>query len=153
MTLVLTTTNGTIINNNNLVIKTILNNLKLISCHSLFNTNMNSKLQTQRHMNPDLFLLCYCILPCKFHFNKFNSTIDMEICIWKIIMIIKGAAKVQNRQGINTTRKNSKKHYQIFEKTLPKCKQKHYHYLKNHWQIFEKTLPKSKKHYHYQPLF
>ena len=28
----------------------------------------------------------------------------------------KGAAKAQNLQGINTTRKNSKKHYQIFEK-------------------------------------
>ena len=33
------------------------------------NTYRNSKLQTQRHKNPDWFLLCYCILHCKWIFR------------------------------------------------------------------------------------
>ena len=45
--------------------------------------------------------------------------------------MIKGAAKAQNLQGINTTRKNSKKHYQIFEK--------------NTTEMQKKTLPLIKK--------
>ena len=40
----------------------------------------------------------------------------------------KGATKAQNLQGINTTRKNSKKHYQIFEKkNTTEMQKKHYH--------------------------
>ena len=81
--------------------------------------------------------------------------------------MFKGAVKVQNLQGVNTTKKNlKKKHYQIFEKkTLPKCK-KHYHHFKNaaiflkktlpkckkHCHIIGKTLPKLKKHYQHYPL-
>ena len=47
--------------------------------------------------------------------SVFNSPLS---CILNIIIfnIGKGAVKVQNLQGVNTTKKFLKKHYQIFEK-------------------------------------